>query len=87
VADASAGELKRAARQYFGLSAAQVNALNIDAGDIAIPIAPEWAHTCDEIYIFIHRDFDQADENLLPALAQARLALLRAGDPTYGLPL
>jgi hypothetical protein len=82
--DASMGELRRAARQYFNLSPGQVNALNVAPGDIAIPVAAEWAHICDEIYIVIHRDFDGADEVNLPAIAQARLGFLRAGNPQLG---
>ncbi len=82
--DASAGELKRAARNYFKLSAPEVNALNIAAGDIAIACAAEWLHVADEIYIFIHRDFDNADEVNLPGIAQARLGFLRAGNPQVG---
>jgi hypothetical protein len=82
--DASMGEFRRAARQYFNLSAAQVNQLNIAPGDIAIAPAAEWAHVCDEIYIVIHRDFDGADEVNLPAIAQARIGFLRAGNPQYG---
>jgi hypothetical protein len=82
--DASMGEFRRAARQFFNLAASEVNALNIDPADIAIAPAAEWAHICDEIYIFIHRDFDGADEVLLPALAQTRLASLRAGNPNFG---
>lgn len=82
--DASAGELKRAARQYWKLSPQEVNFLNIDAADIAIPCHADWLHIADEIYIFIERDFDGADENLLPAIAQARLGFLRAGNPQIG---
>jgi hypothetical protein len=84
--DASMGELRRAARQYFKLAANEVNALNIAPGDIAIPCAAEWLHVADEIYIVIHRDFDGVDEVNLPAIAQARLVLLRAGNPQFGAP-
>ena len=82
--DASAGELRRAARQYFNLAANEVNALNIAVGDIAIPVVAEWAHIAEFIYIAIHRDFDGADEVNLPAIAQARLGFLRAGNPQLG---
>jgi len=83
-ADASMGEFRRAARQYFNLSAPQVNALNADPADLAIPCHADWLHIADEIYIFIHRDFDGADEVNLPAIAQARLGFLRAGNPQLG---
>ncbi len=82
--DASAGELKRAARNYWKLAANEVNFLNLGAGDDAIPCSAEWLHIADEIWIFIHRDFDGADENLLPARAQTRLASLRSGNPNQG---
>jgi hypothetical protein len=70
--DASMGEFRRAARQYFKLSAD------------AIPCSAEWLHIADEIWIFIHRDFDGADEALLPARARARLQSLRGGNPNQG---
>jgi hypothetical protein len=76
--DASMGELRRAARQFFNLAPNEVNALNVAPGDIAIAPAAEWAHICDAIYIAIHNDFDGADEVLLPALAQTRLASINS---------
>lgn len=79
-ADASMGEMRRAAGDYWDLAPNEVNRLNFDPAD-EIAVLPEYAHICDTIYIVIHRDYDGTDEVNLPARAQQRLAALRAGDP------
>lgn len=81
--DASAGELRRAAGQYFGLTNPQLN--KITALE-AVAIHTNWDHKAAQILIGIHQDWGGANEVNLPALAKARLVKLRAGDPQFGHP-
>jgi hypothetical protein len=79
--DASAGELRRAAGQYFGLTNPQLN--QITALE-AIAIDPAWSHKAAQILVGIHSSWGGANEVNLPALAKARLQSLRTGNPNYG---
>lgn len=85
--NATPGELRKGAKQYYKLTQAQADALQFLPAD-QIPVVPEWQHVAGLIIIGKHDDFaGPVNEQNLPALAKARLQKLRAGNPTMGLPL
>jgi len=84
--NATPGELRKGAKQYYKLTQAQADNLQFLPLD-QIAVVPAWQHVAALIIIGIHNTFTGANEANLPALAKARLQKLRAGNPTMGLPL
>lgn len=84
--DATPAELRKGCKQYYKLTQAQADAIQFNPLD-QINTVPEWQHICDLIIIGVHNAFAGGEEINLPQLAQDRLVLLRAGNPTMGNPL
>jgi len=84
--NATPAELRKASIDYWHLTQAQGDDIQFNPLD-NIDTAAEWLHVCEFIYIGIHAAFAGGEEINLPQLAQDRLVLLRAGNPTLGSPL
>jgi len=80
-------EYRKASKQYWKLTQVQADELQFLPAD-QIAVVPDWQHVAALIVIGVRNDFvGPVNELNLPQLAQDRLVLLRAGNPTLGTPL